>query len=200
MRRFGILRIALLLTGPALMAGCASSPTSSFYILSPLPEAKARQGTLVEGKISLGIGPITLPDYMDRPQMVSGVGAQRIEVDEYQRWGGSLRADIANTLSENLAHLLGTSRVVIMPAEVKLPVQYRLIVTILRFDADNEGQALLKVRWALIDPNAETALTMRESAYRQSFDQGDRAAQVAALSATLGDFSREVADTIRSQP
>ncbi len=200
MRRFGILKIASLLAGPALIAGCASSPASSFYILSPLPEAKVRQGTLVEGKISLGIGPIALPDYMDRPQMVSGVGAQRIEVDEYQRWGGSLRADIANTLGENLAHLLGTSRVVIMPAEVKLPVQYRLVVNILRFDADNQGQALLKVRWAIIDPNAEVALAMRESAYRQAFDQGDQDAQVAALSATLGDFSREVADTIRGLP
>ncbi len=132
--------------------------------------------------------------------MVSGVGAQRIEVDEYQRWGGSLRADIANTLGENLAHLLGTSRVVIMPAEVKLPVQYRLVVNILRFDADNEGRALLKVRWAILDPNAEVALAMRESAYRQAFDQGDQDAQVAALSATLGDFSREVADTIRGLP
>ncbi len=200
MRRFGILKIASLLAGPALIPGCASSPASSFYILSPLPEAKVRQGTLVEGKISLGIGPIALPDYMDRPQMVSGVGAQRIEVDEYQRWGGSLRADIANTLGENLAHLLGTSRVVIMPAEVKLPVQYRLVVNILRFDADNEGRALLKVRWAILDPNAEVALAMRESAYRQAFDQGDQDAQVAALSATLGDFSREVADTIRGLP
>lgn len=200
MRRFGILRIALLLTGPALMAGCASSPTSSFYILSPLPEAKARQGTLVEGKISLGIGPITLPDYMDRPQMVSGVGAQRIEVDEFQRWGGSLRDDIANTLGENLAYLLGTSRVVVLSSEFKLPVRYRLAVNILRFEADNEGQASLKVRWALLDSNAEVALAVRESDYRRSFDRVDQDAKVSALSATLADFSREVADTIRLLP
>ena len=198
MRGLGVFRIGLPLAGLAWLAGCASSPASSFYILSPLPEAKARQETLVEGEVSLGIGPVTLPDYMDRPQMVSGiVGAGRIEVDEYQRWGGSLRADIVNTLGENLAHLLGTSRVVILPAEVKLPVQYRLVVDILRFEADSDGQALLKARWALIDPSAEVALAMRESSFRQPFAKAGPDAQVAALSATLGDLSREVAETIR---
>ncbi len=199
MRR-GIVMISLPLAGLALLTACASSPESSFYILSPLPEAKARQETLVEGRLSLGIGPVTVPDYLDRPQRVSGVGAQRIEVDEYQRWGGSLRADIANTLGENLAHLLGTSRVVMMPAEVKLPVQYRLVVDVLRFEAESDGQALLKARWALIDPSAEVALAMRESSFRQPFAKADPDAQVAALSATLGDLSREVAETIRLLP
>ena len=89
MRGLGVFRIGLPLAGLAWLAGCASSPASSFYILSPLPEAKARQETLVEGGVSLGIGPVTLPDYLDRPQRVSGLGTQRIEVDEYQRWGRS---------------------------------------------------------------------------------------------------------------
>lgn len=192
--------ISLPLAGLALLTACASSPESSFYILSPLPEAKSRQETLVEGRLSLGIGPVTVPDYLDRPQRVSGVGNQRIEVDEYQRWGGSLRADIANTLGENLAHLLGTSRVVMLPAEVKLPVQYRLVVDILRFEAERDGQVLLKARWALIDPSAEVALAMRESSFRQPFAKADPDAQVAALSAALGDLSREVAEAIRRLP
>ena len=61
MRR-GIVMISLPLAGLALLTACASSPESSFYILSPLPEAKARQETLVEGRLSLGIGPVTVPD------------------------------------------------------------------------------------------------------------------------------------------
>ena len=84
-----------------------------------------------------------------------------------------------------------------MPAEVKLPVQYRLVVDVLRFEAESDGQALLKARWALIDPSAEVALAMRESSFRQPFAKADPDAQVAALSATLGDLSREVAETIR---
>lgn len=200
MKGLRFLQNALLMACQALIIGCASSPASSFYILSPLPEAKSRQGTLLEGGISLGIGPLALPDYLDRPQMVSGVGAQRIEVDEFQRWGGSLRDDIANTLGENLAYLLGTSRVVVLSSEFKLPVRYRLAVNILRFEADNEGQASLKVRWALLDSNAEVALAVRESDYRRSFDRVDQDAKVSALSATLADFSREVADTIRFLP
>lgn len=200
MKPLGMVKRFPPLAGLALMAGCASSPPSSFYLLSPLAEAKARQEVLAEGGSSLGIGPVTLPDFLDRPQMVFRAGPNRIDIDEYQRWGGSLRADIINTMSENLAHLLGTSRVVVLPTEVRLPVDYRLVVDILRFEAGDDGQAHLKVRWAVIDPSAEVALAMRESSYRHPFATGDRDAQVAALSTTLGDFSREVAETIHGLP
>ena len=74
------------------------------------------------------------------------------------------------------------------------------MVDILRFEADSDGQALLKARWALIDPSAEVALAMRESSFRQPFAKAGPDAQVAALSATLGDLSREVAETIRGLP
>ncbi len=138
----------LVLAGLVWLAGCASTPPASFYALSPLPEARDRQGSLTEGDLSLGIGPVTLPDFLDRPQLVDRSGANRLEVDEFQRWGGSLRADIVNILSENLAHLLGTSRVLILPAEVRVPVQYRLVADILRFEPGDDGHAHLKVRWA----------------------------------------------------
>ena len=190
----------LVLAGLVWLAGCASTPPASFYALSPLPEARDRQGSLTEGDLSLGIGPVTLPDFLDRPQLVDRSGANRLEVDEFQRWGGSLRADIVNILSENLAHLLGTSRVLILPAEVRVPVRYRLVADILRFEPGEDGQAHLKVRWALIDPEAETTRAMRESSFRQPYAPGDRDSQVAALSACLGAFSREVAATLQSLP
>ncbi|TNF57324.1 MAG: hypothetical protein EP309_00660, partial [Gammaproteobacteria bacterium] len=92
-------RLGLLLAVLVWLAGCASTPPASFHALSPLPEARDRQGSLTEGDLSLGIGPVTVPDFLDRPQLVTRPGANRLEVDEFQRWGGSLRADIVNILS-----------------------------------------------------------------------------------------------------
>ena len=194
------LRWGMLLAGAVWLAGCASTPPASFHALSPLPEARDRQASLTEGEFSLGIGPVTLPDFLDRPQLVTRPGANRLEVDEFQRWGGSLRADIVNILGENLAHLLGTSQVLILPTEVRVPVRYRLIADILRFEPGDDGQAHLKVRWALIDPAAETTRAMRESSYRQPYVSADPDSQVAALSACLGAFSREVAATLQGLP
>jgi len=190
----------LVWTSLALLSACASSPPVDFYVLSPLPEAQARTQSLREGDLSLGIGPLSLPDFLDRPQLVSRTAPNRLELDEYQRWGGSLRTDFVNVLAENLAHLLGSSRVQILPAEVPLPLDYRLVVEVLRFGIAEDGQAHLKVRWALVKPATETALVRRESTYRRPRAQQDPAAQVAALSATLGDFSREVAETLGGLP
>jgi hypothetical protein len=63
-----------------------------------------------------------------------------------------------------------------------------------------DGQALLKARWALIDSSAEVALAMRESSYRQPFARRTPMPRSPPSAPALGDFSREVAETLRGLP
>lgn len=184
----------------ALLAGCASTPPSSFYTLTPLAEAGGRQTALSDRGISVGVGPVAFPDFLDRPQIVSRTGSNQLAVDEFHRWGGSLQDDFLRTLGENLAHLLGTGQVLVYPSEVRFPVQFRVIADVLRFEGDSDAQAVLKVRWAVVDPYSERPLTVRESVYRSRIAGAGRDGLVAALSVSLGDFSREVADTLRRLP
>jgi uncharacterized lipoprotein YmbA len=190
------LTIWLLLT----IAGCAGTPPSSFYILTPLAEAERRQAALPGTGFTVGIGPVVFPDFLDRPQIVSRAGSNRLALDELHRWGGSLQDGFLRVFGENLAHLLGTSQILVYPAEVRYPVQFRVIGNVLRFEGGADGQAVLKVRWAVVDPYSERPLMVRESVYRNRIKGEGRAALVAALSASLGDFSREVADTLRQLP
>jgi uncharacterized lipoprotein YmbA len=183
-----------------LAGGCATTPPSTFYVLTPLPEAAARTAPLTGGRLAVGVGPVTFPDYLDRPQLVSRAGSNRLALDELQRWGGSLQDDFPRVLSENLAYLLGTSRVLIYPSDVRLPMDLRVVAEVLAFEADASGDAVLRVRWSVLDPYTEAVLAVRETGYRSQAKGEGQEAVVAALSETLGAFSRDVAEVLRALP
>ena len=181
-------------------AGCASSPPSTFYTLAALPVADGR-GAMNGGDIGIGLGPVTFPTFLDRPQIVSRDSNNRLALDEFNRWGGTIQDDFRRVWSENLSQLIGTSRIVIFPSEVRYPLDFRITADVLTFEGTPRGEAVLKVRWAILDPLLEQALAVFENTYRQPLRApGDQAALIAAMSATLGAFSQDVAAAVRALP
>ncbi len=195
-----------------LLAGCASTPPSSFYTLTPLPDATVRRGDVAAGGIAVGLGPVTFPQFLDRPQIVTRDGANRLVVNEFRRWGGSVQDDFLRVWSENLAYLLGTSRVALFPSESRMALDYRVPAEVLAFEGAADGVAALRVRWSVMDDRLRRSYTSREDAYRCPIvDVGTAAeagsdvdarytALVSALSACLGEFSRDVAAVLGGLP
>jgi uncharacterized lipoprotein YmbA len=202
-------RVALLML---LSAGCASTPPSTFYTLTPLPQAAAQSGNLAGGDVAVGLGPVVFPQFLDRPQIVTRDGANRLVVDEFHRWGGTVQDDFLRVWGENLAYLLGSSRVALFPAESRMTLDFRVPAEVLAFEGLADGDAVLKVRWSVMDDRLRRSLTAREDAYRcpiqgatiggnaQADTAARNAAVVAAMSRCLGDFSRDVAAVLRALP
>lgn len=192
--------VFLALVATLTAAACSSSPPSAFYTLSPLPAAQGR-ASLAGGAIGVGLGPVSFPVFLDRPQIVVRTPGNRLELDEFHRWGGTLQDDFLRVWSENLSHLLGSSRIVIYPSEVRYPLDFRITADVLAFEGTPEGEAVLKVRWAVLDPYLEQALALRENAYRQPLaEPRDESALIAALSAALANFSQDVASVVMTLP
>lgn len=203
----------------ALGAGCASSPPSSFYTLTALPEVRARTGGIEGGGVALGIGPVVFPQFLDRPQIVTRAGANRLGLQEFRRWGGTVQDDFLRVWGENLSHLLGTSRVLVFPSESRMPLDFRITAEVITFEGLPEGAAMLRVRWAVLDSYLEQTLASREDTYRCPIipaaagpapmpvgadgptpTVGEAEALVAALSQCLGEFSRDVAAVVGGLP
>jgi hypothetical protein len=201
-----------------LLIACATSPPSSFYVLTPIPEAAASAADIEGGGVSIGIGPVVFPQFLDRPQLVTRDSANRLSLDEFHRWGGTVQDDFLRVWGENLTHLLGTSRVLAFPSESRMALDFRILAEVVSFEGIPGNAALLKVRWAVMDPYLEQTLAAREDVYRcpiehrpqgsapilgLSKDKGpgaDSEAVVAAMSRCLGDFSRDVASVVRRLP
>lgn len=214
-----LLLLLLLLVG--LLSACASSPPSRFYVLTPLPEADGRNSDISGGDLAIGIGPVVFPQFLDRPQLVVRDGYNRLDLEEFNRWGGTLQDDFLRVWGQNLSHLLNTSRIMIFPSESRAPLDFRITAEVASFEGRQGGEAVLNVRWAVMDPRLEQTLASRDDLYRcpirplPAVAGGDQAqsvqlpeiiagqdseAIVAAMSRCLGRFSRDVAEVLKSLP
>jgi len=182
----------------AVLAGCFGSAPTRFYTLSAV-EAPATAGQEVPGGTAtrLGVGPVALADYLNRPQIVVRAGENEVRLGEFHRWAGSLREDIAQVLSENLSNLLSPDRVSVVSWRRAVPVEHRVSVDILRFDLVAGRQALLKAQWVLYGKDGKTILWSEESTVSRAVRDEGYGAQVSALSLTLADLSETIATRIR---
>src|SRR5512145_1644163 len=94
--------VAVTLGAPLLLGGCASQP-SRFYLLSAMPDNITASPAMSNQQApTIGVGPITLPRYVDRPQIVTRTGPYEIKLAEFDRWAEGLDANFSRVLAENL--------------------------------------------------------------------------------------------------
>ena len=177
------------------LAGCSTSPPSRFYLLTP-GEA-ALEGPALEDLV-LGVGPVRLAAYLERPQIVARKSANRLKVEEFDRWGGTLEANITWVVAENLSNNLGTESVVTFPWERALVPDYQVAIDVRQFDLSNPGQVRLTALWRLLGPRGEKLHVIRKSDIREPVWGAGFDAQVAAQSKALARMSLEIAEAIRS--
>ncbi len=182
------------------LAGCGGNAPSRYYFLSALPEAGGpRSASTPERGVAVGIGPVRLPDYLNRPQIVTRTGPNEFHLAEFNQWGGPLEGEFSRVLAENLSVLLPGHRVAIFPWNMPYPAQYRVQVTVVRFEADPSGEVGLVARWSIAGKDGKmlraVQSSLREAAGRQDYD-----ATVAAMSRALAGLSREIASALRTLP
>ena len=133
MRRF-LIRTAIFTSCAFLsvLGGClgGSSP-SRFYLLSPL---SASESPVAASGVAIGVGPISLPQYLDRSQIVTRKGENQLHLAEFDRWAESLQKSFTRVLVLNLSTLLSTDRVALHPWNRSTPIDYQVIVDVARCD------------------------------------------------------------------
>ncbi len=176
----------------ACLAGCASSQQAQFYTLSPIPAPAA--APLAD--LSVSVGPVSVPDVVDRQQIVVRTGPNQVTMDEFNRWASPLRGGIARVVAENLVSMLGTPRVTVFPQTSSAGADYRVAIDVLRFDSAPGGAATLDALWTIRSVNPEQTRSGRTS-FSEPTQGGGYNALVAAHSRALGRMSTDIAAAIR---
>jgi uncharacterized lipoprotein YmbA len=198
-----LLTVALIL--PAL-AGCGDKPTRLYVLTADVakPGAASAQG------IPIGVGPVTLPKYLDRPQVVTRTASNSLNQADFDQWGGNLADNITRVLATNLSNLLNTDRVSLYPWQDHAPIDYQVTLDVAKFEQDPEGSTALDSFWRLVNPSNGKVLVMRRSIYREtgapivttgSTDATARSydAVAAAMSRDIESLSRDIASEIRGR-
>lgn len=173
--------------------GCAQTPPSDFYVLSAIPTTETPSGAQTRESLSIGVGPVKIPEYLNRTQIVTRTGRNRLDVSEFNRWGGSLAANISGVVAENLSTILGTDEVFLFPTQDPVAPAYRVIVSVTKFDGTLGDRAELDARWLITGPRRREQLATGRTRVEELPAGRDYDAYVAAQSRALEALSREIA-------
>jgi len=178
------------------LAGCSRSPRVTFYTLEPA--AQVESAAAVTPVPAVAVGPVTLPEVVDRPQLVLRVAAHRVEILETHRWAEPLKSEIPRLIAENLGRLLGTSRVSSYLQHAGIDADYRVLVDIQRFESSPGEAVTVEAVWSLRRVAGGAPKTGR-TLVREPVDAVGYDPLVAAYGRALLAVSRDLASAIRSE-
>ncbi|WP_083930376.1 PqiC family protein [Methylovulum miyakonense] len=145
--------------------------------------------------MTVGLGPIHIPEYLGRPQMMVAVTEHQYRLSEEHRWAEPLEQNISLALFQALPGLLGTDRIVRYPWPQRQLVDYQIGIDILEFNIDASAQSRLIAQWS-IKRKGQAGID-RRSVIQFPASTTDYEAMVRAQSQCLGKLAQEIAVTLR---
>jgi uncharacterized lipoprotein YmbA len=149
----------------------------------------------VPAPVSLGVGPVTLPGYLDRPELVVRVNENEIALSTTDRWAEPLAENLVRTLEDNLSALLPGSTYVDYPWFESRAPEYAVSLDVRRFEADATGAVVLDAAWRV--GRGDSQVGGGQERIEEVASGPDRAAAVAAQSRALAELSRRIAASVR---
>jgi len=183
--------LCLLLT----LAACGSTPPSKFYRLTPV-------AGLADGgqHPALGIGPIDIPEFLDRDALVYSSGGNQLQVVAGERWAEPLEDGIQRVVGLNLARLLQSENLHYYPWDPRQDPDYGISLRVLDLDA-TDRQATLVVDWLLYRPASGETVSKQISQFSEPLPQAVALAPAElprAYSALLYQLSETIAAAIHA--
>jgi uncharacterized protein len=174
-KSISLLPVLLLITVCALLTGCFGSGSKnglSYYLIDSV-EANAPEID-TENQLAIELIDLHIPRYLERFQIVTRNGDNRLHFSESNQWGGNLRKNLLRTLAVNLAIRLSTIDVgTPLNRSATLP-DYRVQVHVAKFELDNYGKVQLAARWQLSNADEEELGMYHASLQSDSnIDDGD---------------------------
>lgn len=195
----GIRRAVLALVATVLgLTGCAVTDPTRYYVL--VGADGIGPGHVESGSgITVGVGPVMIPGYLDRVQIVTRSSGDQVQIWPYHRWAEPLDMGIARTLSDDLAARIPTERVLAFPWRGSgQAIEYQVVVAVLRFDGQPGVGVMLDARWRLLG-NDGRELVFKRTTLTEATGGPGYEALVAAMSRALGGLGQEIATEIRAQ-
>lgn len=167
-----------------------------FYVLTTLAEPAGE----LDSNIRVGIGPLLLPDYLQRYEMAHRNSATELRYADTERWAEPLLDSVGRTLAENVALLVGTKRVMVLPAPIRGEPDVTVPIEIIRFEPMPDGRINLVARWIVRTGDAADGELpqVQLSQFHETPQDDSWSSRSEAMSRAVLALSREISEAIRA--
>jgi uncharacterized protein len=179
-----------------LLVGCASSPPSKFYLLSPVSNGNSKSQHSADAEcVSIAIGYVRLPEYANRPQIVTRTSQNELSRSQFDLWAEPLQDTFARVMAENLTQLLCTKRVY-LPWMRSIKADYLVGAEVIEMNGNLGTTAFLQVEWSIWEGADGRELVQRRSKYSEPVQNQSYSGLVQAYSNMIGQLSRDIAEAV----
>jgi len=180
-----------------LFAGCVRSPEPKFYTLTPVQDQFiGRRSTPAQNAV-IGIGPVKLADYLDKPQIVTRTSDEQLAKSEFNRWAGSFKDNFINVLADDLGFVLSNQQIYLYPFRPSMTIEYQITIDVIRCDGRLVDAAYLEARWSILQGQDKKLFKMSRFSIREPVTGPDYGDLVAAQSRAVAKLSREIAAALQ---
>jgi hypothetical protein len=182
----------LVLALTLLLAGCVGiSPPAKFYVLDAGPPPSGSKPLGVRPGLSIGLGPIDLPELVVRPEILTRPDGYSVQLSEFHRWAGELRPNMARVMARELMRRLNTERLALYPWPGSKELDYQVRVEVFRFDGRLGAPAVLEGTWTLVDGAGRQELLTQAFSLTETTtgpEYGDLVGTLSRLTVRLADL------------
>jgi uncharacterized lipoprotein YmbA len=168
--------------------------STRFYVLT----ASAPDYSPTPGLIVVGLGPITMPGYLQHPMLATRLDGAQVRYADFDRWAEPLPTLFGRALGQDLSAMLGGARIVTYPWYRTTSLDMVVCVDVRSFEADAVGNVKLDACWSIRDARTGSVRGNDCLSITEAVAEPGPQAQVAALSRTVGELARRVAGALRS--
>lgn len=149
----------LLISAVILVAGCMHSPPNNFYKLAPV--AKASERCSISGTLPpVAFASVTIPDLVDRPQLVLPDNGTQVRILETSRWAEPLKSTLPRLLAENLSRYLCSDNISAYPQHASIKADCRIFVDFHCFESTGKA-VVVDASWSIRSNHNESMISGR---------------------------------------
>ena len=196
--RFPVLR-CLTVCATAVLSACASSPDPNLYLMKSANGSAISQGS---SNVSVVVGPITMPEYLKRSEVVYRTNAHDIQINENDRWAESLERNISSVITSDVAAYLGTDQAFSYYANFSTQPDYSVRLNVTEFGRVSYDRVSLSVSWELVNKSTrETKLYLENIQVPINYSGDSEAGPgvsdvIAAMNQALNELSLTISNKI----
>ncbi len=181
------------------IAGCGSSPPSTFYALAPVQARVDGQASPQAGPRTIRVRRPSIPGYLDRPQIVRRVVDYRLGVASNDRWGGPLDEMMGRVLAQDIELRLPGSSAYNEDGAITSEPDATVSVNVQRFEIGADGDLLLAAEVEVEGSGDHAASATRSVRLVARTADGTAAGVVGGMSDLLGRLAGEIAGMLRDE-
>ena len=199
MKKVNFVDCALIVLFILVFNGCVSvsnSPNPRFYMPSSMSKEEVTEKIDIASGIIVAVGPVVIPEYIDRPQIVTKNKNGTFNFAQFDRWTEPLDSSLTRLINDDLTILLPAASFQLFPCSLAIPLDYQVIMDVTRLDSELDKDMTFIVQWSVIDAKNRKLLFTKRSQFTKPINPHNYFGVTKALSDACVSLSREIAENL----